>query len=81
MLLASIAGFCYISEMKDNLIKRRLDAIKELQRLKGDWKAIADASGVTYSWLCKFAQDKIPNPGVLTLHKLELALSVHRADA
>jgi len=79
MLLASVAGFCYIRGMKDSLIKRRTDAIAELQRRKGDWEAIADDSGVSYSWLCKFAQDKIKNPGVRTLHGLEVALSHRRA--
>lgn len=51
------------------------DALKtQLIRKKGCWKAIARQSGMSYSWLSQFANDRIPNPGVRSLKKLEAAL-------
>lgn len=41
-----------------------------LQEKKGDWQAIALASGVSYSWLSKFVNGHIPNPGYTTLMRL-----------
>lgn len=37
---------------------------------RGDWQAIAAASGVSHSWLSKFANGHIPNPGYATLKRL-----------
>ena len=37
---------------------------------KGDWQALATASDVSYSWLSKFYNGHIPNPGFATLKKL-----------
>jgi len=37
---------------------------------RGDWQAIADGSGVSYSWLSKFVNGHIENPGFATLKKL-----------
>lgn len=39
-------------------------------RRRGDWAEIAAGSGVSYSWLSKFANGHIPNPGFATLCKL-----------
>lgn len=49
-----------------------LDAavLAALQKRKGDWQAVADGSGVSYSWLSKFANGHIDNPGYGTLKKL-----------
>ena len=41
-----------------------------LQARKGDWQKVAEASGVSYSWLSKFANGHIENPGFGTLVKL-----------
>lgn len=41
-----------------------------LEARRGDWQAVAEASGVSYSWLSKFANGHIPNPGFATLTKL-----------
>jgi transcriptional regulator with XRE-family HTH domain len=41
-----------------------------LVRRRGDWAEIAAGSGVSYSWLSKFANGHIPNPGFATLCKL-----------
>ncbi len=45
-----------------------------LVRRKGDWQAIADESGVSYSWLSKFVNGHIDNPGYGTLKKLHAYL-------
>lgn len=46
-----------------------------LQR-KGDWRAVAASSGISYSWISKFVNRKIPNPGYETLKKLAAVLRV-----
>lgn len=45
-----------------------------LKARKGEWQAVANASGVSYSWLSKFANGRIDNPGFATLMKLHDAL-------
>lgn len=44
-----------------------IDVRAALERRRGDWKRIAKDSGVSYSWLSKFANHKIANPGFDTL--------------
>ncbi|HNU11737.1 MAG TPA: hypothetical protein PKJ45_10325 [Rubrivivax sp.] len=51
-------------EVRELLIKRR-----------GDWKLIADQSGISYSWISKFVNGHIPNPGFTTLRDLFRYLS------
>lgn len=46
-----------------------------LESRRGDWQAIADQSGVSYSWLSKFANGHIPNPGYETLKKLHAVVT------
>ena len=41
---------------------------------KGDWKRIADVSNVSYSWISKFVNGHIPNPGFATLRDLQKSL-------
>lgn len=41
-----------------------------LELHRGQWHAIADATHVSYSWVSKFAQGKIANPGYDTLNRL-----------
>ena len=41
---------------------------------KGDWQAVAEGSGVSYSWLSKFSNGHIDNPGYQTLVKLRTFL-------
>lgn len=45
-----------------------------LQARKGDWKQIAEDSGVSYSWLTKFAQGRIQNPAYNAIVKLDKVL-------
>jgi len=37
----------------------------------GKYSVIADESGVTYSWLTKFADGRITNPTIANIHKLQ----------
>ena len=52
----------------DQIVAKGLDA------RRGSWRDIAKQSGVSYSWLSKFANGRIPNPGYATLCKLHVAL-------
>ena len=51
------------------------DEVRELlgQR-KGDWQAIARGAGVSYSWLSKFFNGHIDNPGYQTLRTIHAHL-------
>ena len=53
-----------------------------LEARRGDWQAVSKESGVSYSWLSKFANGLISNPGFVTLTKLhdELTKSVAPTD-
>lgn len=46
------------------------EVLAALNRRKGDWQAVSLRSGVSYSWLSKFANGHIKNPGLGTLKKL-----------
>lgn len=46
------------------------DVKNRLLARKGEWKEISKASGVSLSWVVKFVDDQIANPGHLTLIKL-----------
>lgn len=46
-----------------------------LKARKGDWQAVASEAKVSYSWLSKFANGHIENPGFGTLTKLHAALT------
>jgi transcriptional regulator with XRE-family HTH domain len=58
-----------------------LDLDRDVRRLidlhRGQWKAIEQATGVSYSWLSKFARGKITNPGYATLKRLHVLLREH----
>lgn len=41
-----------------------------LNSRKGQWKVIAAATGISYSWVAKFAQGHISNPGYQRLRNL-----------
>ena len=45
-----------------------------LEARRGDWAEISRLSGVSHSWLSKFVNGHIPNPGLRTLEKLDCAL-------
>lgn len=41
-----------------------------LSSRRGEWPAIAKDAKVSYSWLSKFVNGHIPNPGLATLKKV-----------
>jgi len=51
-----------------------------LQLNKGRWPLISKRAGVSYSWLTKFAQGRIANPGARQLESVEAALREPVAD-
>lgn len=52
-----------------------------LEKRRGDWLAVAQGSDVSYSWLSKFFNGKIDNPGLMTLTKLRDFLKGKKAKA
>lgn len=51
-----------------------------LEARKGDWALIAEGSNVSYSWLSKFVNGHIPNPGYGTLKGVHQFLTTPQAD-
>lgn len=45
--------------------------VRGLQARKGQWKIIASACGVSYSWLAKVAQGHIANPSIRQLEAVD----------
>ena len=41
---------------------------------RGKWPELAQASGVSYSWLSKFGAGRVPNPNMRTLNKVASVL-------
>lgn len=56
-------------------VRRLLDA------RKGDWQTVAAKTGVSYSWLSKFFNGHIDNPGYQTLKGLHDYLIASEAKA
>lgn len=52
-----------------------------LEEARGDWQAIADESEVSYSWLSKFVNGHIENPGIETLRKIRRCLDARAERA
>lgn len=52
-----------------------------LEERRGDWPRIAEQAGVSYSWLSKFVNGHIPNPGFATLKRLHAVLVAFAAPA
>jgi len=46
------------------------EAFSRLQAVRGKWKQISDDTGLDYSWLTKFGQRKIKNPGARKIERL-----------
>jgi transcriptional regulator with XRE-family HTH domain len=57
----------------DAHLDREVQAL--IDKHRGQWKAIEAATGVSYSWLSKFARGKIHNPGYATLKRLHSILT------
>jgi transcriptional regulator with XRE-family HTH domain len=48
----------------------------QLAARRGDWAEVSKVSGVSHSWISKFVNNRIPNPGLRTLEKLAAVLPV-----
>ena len=46
------------------------DVRAALMRRRGNWQTVAKESGVSYSWISKFVNGHIQNPGFATLKDL-----------
>lgn len=44
--------------------------IGEIEKRKGQWPAVAEASGVDYKTMVKIVRREVANPGVLHIEKL-----------
>ncbi len=51
------------------------DVRSALEQRKGDWQTVAKESGVSYSWISKFMNGHIDNPGFTTLKELHAYLT------
>lgn len=60
----------------DPIEAAKQEVLEALQSRRGDWPRIAAAADVSHSWLSKFANNRIPNPGTETLKKLRAALAL-----
>jgi hypothetical protein len=56
-----------------------LDQLRtDLLARRGTWPAIKAHTGLSYSWISKFAHNKIPSPRVISIDKLMAALEATR---
>lgn len=48
-----------------------------LNARKGHWPEIAKATGISYSWLCKFGQGQYRNPAISYVERLSVYFESH----
>ena len=63
---------CIMNTGLDQQVKTALAA------RKGEWQEVAKQTGVSYSWISKFMNGHIENPGFATLKSLHAALCVRK---
>jgi hypothetical protein len=61
-------------------ILSKTNHLRDRVRSHGNYRVLADQSGVKFDWLTKFARGKIPNPGVVSVSKLETFFGEPEAD-
>lgn len=49
----------------------KANIIRNYVRVHGQYRVLSEKSGVPYQWMCKFARNSIPNPGIKYVSKLE----------
>lgn len=69
VLLPRIAILCYDWLMTTQNLELELRA--RLIECRGEWQVVAKDSGVSHSWISKFVNGHIPNPGYRTLSRLQ----------
>jgi hypothetical protein len=60
-------------------IMSRTEEVRDRAKQFGSYRYVADNSGVSYEWLVKFANRKIPNPTVSNVSNLEDFFKKHDA--
>ena len=60
--------------MKINLTQKTIASLADHQ---GSWPEIARQCQVSYSWVCKFANGKIPDPSALRVERVAIYLKKH----
>jgi hypothetical protein len=58
----------------NDIIKHAGKLREELRLQRGNYRTIADKSGITYHWLVAFAQGKIQNPTIKNIAALDAVL-------
>ena len=49
-----------------------LQSVKaELERRRGEWPALCEATGISYHWLTKLARGVIRDPGISKIDRLQ----------
>jgi transcriptional regulator with XRE-family HTH domain len=64
----------YYAGMSSAIDREILSIKAALESRRGDWQSIATRAQVSHSWLSKFVNGHIPNPGVETLKAVRAAL-------
>lgn len=77
VLLVHLAKFCYCGRMNAPL--DQTVRVSLLAR-RGDWGKIAAEARVSHSWMSKFVNGRIPNPGYATLRRLAECLGVDQPE-
>jgi transcriptional regulator with XRE-family HTH domain len=80
VLLEFRAKFCYVLDMSTSQ-PLDLEVRELLGARKGEWQSIASQSGISYSWLSKFFNGHIDNPGYQTLRSLHAVLAMPQTEA
>jgi transcriptional regulator with XRE-family HTH domain len=77
LLLDGAGIFYYDSRMSKPVPVNETEIKTLLEGRRGDWSAIASSSGVSHSWLSKFVNGHIDNPGINTLRKVRTAIAAN----
>lgn len=72
-------GMYYYAGMSSAIDREILSIKSALEGRRGDWQSIASRAQVSHSWLSKFVNGHITNPGVATLKAVKEALSSRAA--
>lgn len=78
-MLPFAKGMYYYDGMSSSIDREILSIKTALESRRGDWQSIASRSQVSHSWLSKFVNGHITNPGVETLKAVKAALAARRA--
>jgi transcriptional regulator with XRE-family HTH domain len=78
VLLALTAKFCDTRAMSKPL---DIEVRELLEQRRGTWASVARECEISHSWISQFVRGKIPNPGFVTLSRLQAYLSAQAVAA